>query len=188
MENSLLSRLPAQLRISIYELVLLHDDKHTISKSGRKDFDSEYKISSDEVRISDDDGRTWRPRALLSCCRQIRREASSIYYAGIIFSLTWDAYDHEEGVACPTQEHLRSWLQTLEAADRAQIRRIGLSDGSFRFEDQVEEQIQVDRAWLEEAGVILGQAKLFVVSVSCESKNEGEITTAIIDKITRVKA
>lgn len=126
MENSLLSRLPAELRNSIYELVLLYDDKVTITKSGGKMLDSECGIASDEVNICDEENRRWRPPAILTCCRQIRQEASPIYYAGSIFVLLWEG---EQGGVDPVRRHLRSWLETLEAVDRAQIRRIGFDGG-----------------------------------------------------------
>lgn len=159
MENPPLSRLPAELRNSVYELVLLHDDKYTIDESGRKEFDSEYGVAINEVQISNDHGRTWRPPAILRCCRQLRQEASPIYYSGNIFPVTWDAYEHDDDAISPMREDLGSWLQVLEVVDRVLIRRIGLSNGGFRFTDQVEEQIECDRAYLEEAGVVIGRGK-----------------------------
>lgn len=101
MDDSPLARLPAELRNTIYELVL---------------------SSGDRTIIHGIRGRVWKPPALLHTSRQIRNEASGIYISATTFSVSSDHFSYIEW-------KLASWLSVLDPESRSCIRKIDLCPG-----------------------------------------------------------
>lgn len=103
MENSPFSRIPAELRVKIYELVLL--DQRQV--------------------IIDRDPRSWHPPALLQTCQQIRKEAGPTYYSKITFILDVFEIDDRQVIlsACITL-----WLDAIGTEQRELLRAIQSSD------------------------------------------------------------
>lgn len=151
MENSPLSRLPAELRNNIWERVLL---------------------SCIEILVSDKSYKQWRPPALLRSCRELRREASGLYYAGNTFPLKCrDIFcvlnkflGSERGsVGCAKHVDmlLLSWLSVLSASSRAHLRSVHLKDCRNTVK---EGETRLAQRWeyLESLGLGLNEAALWV--------------------------
>lgn len=136
MDDSPLSRLPAELRNRIYELALLQDDSITISLNGK---------------------RRWRPPAHLSTCNQIRAEASSIYYAGNTFTVL-GIYT----TLLPESDNLLgAWPRLLSPSSLRHVRRVHMDD--FTYPDfGVKARIERCKKYLEWAGVGSERIKIFV--------------------------
>lgn len=101
MDHSPLARLPPELRIIIYELVLLSDDP----------------IKLYDVPLP---FKPWKAPNLLQCCRQLKNEASGVYYGENIFVADFSPSGDKQALA--------GWLHTLEPAAHALIRNIRLDD------------------------------------------------------------
>lgn len=74
METSPLLDLPPELRTMIYEFTLLEEKNIEIGNAA----------SHPPVQ------QTWRAPSLLQTCRQVRNEASAIYYSRNIFNMLAD--------------------------------------------------------------------------------------------------
>lgn len=98
MDNSPLMRLPPELRNRIYDLVVIESQPITISIRKRRF------------------GTPMRPPALLHNCRQLRAEASPVYYSSNIFIA-------EEGQRS-TLGPLETWLRMIGEEARGLVHRI----------------------------------------------------------------
>lgn len=142
MDNSPLSRLPAELRNYIYELVL-----------------KEYRVKV-YLKVCHMETRIWQPPALLRCSQQIRAEASPIYYTGNTFVIT----NQYRCSGTRAEDTLASWLRALNAPSRSLIRKIHLDDALYHKED-VSPRIAECKRRLEKAGLEIANAQIFVARV-----------------------
>lgn len=101
--------------------------------------------------------RLWKPPALLHCCREIRREASGLYYGNNIFRVDWTGGGKPEECDCT----LVAWLETLGLTSRSLVRKVRLDD-SWYDKDEVEERLQECRELLAKNSVQSKTLKLFV--------------------------
>lgn len=115
MEKSPLSKLPPELRNIIYEHIVVNNDKIKV-----RDFYAGKRTS------------VAKPPSILHACRQIRGEASPLYYGLNTFDM--QSYEGNDKMLC-------RWLAGLEAQDRSHLREIRLDDTWYE-EDQVQARIQ----------------------------------------------
>ena len=113
MEQSPLLRLPAELRIKIYEYALWHKDGITI-----KPYLGKPSLS-------------WlpkhnRPLALTSTCRQLRHESLPVFYSTSLFTLEhtplfreWQAGEQQS-----SERALRHWAGVIGRRNRSTIQRV----------------------------------------------------------------
>lgn len=130
MDDSPLPRLPAELRNRIYELVLVEGT----------------------VEVFRHIRKIWKSPALLHTSRQIRAEASSIYFGGNSFLIT--GFLHHD-------RYLSSWLRVLPAPSRAAIQRV-YSEDRVRHADEVALRIEALRRLVQAEGVGLERVEWFV--------------------------
>lgn len=109
MESSRLGALPAELRIRIYEYILAQQTRIDVTRTmglwGQASI--------------------WKSPALLQTCRQLRSEASDIYYGENTFYGTHLVYDQFDRTLC-------HWLRALAPQNRSSIRRIVFYDRTGR--------------------------------------------------------
>lgn len=150
MDQSPLSRLPAELRYQIWEYALLSDT---------------------EVLVSDTRYKRWRSPALLRCCRELRTEASGLYYTGNTFvfkgcdigcSLVV-SFGRELGCTEHVEIPLASWLLLLDASSRALVRSIHLADFLYQ-PDRAKMRIEKCKENLESQGLSVHGAALWVTT------------------------
>lgn len=138
MDNSPLARLPAELRNDIYELSLTSGTGIVV-------------VWRSEVR-------QWHPPPLLLTCRQIRREASSTYYAGSIFLFTC----HEAPWTGKINGALVNWLRALPSPALSCIRRVRLGD-FHHYPDEIAQEIKMYKELLKQEAVEMPSAEIFVL-------------------------
>lgn len=129
MEHSPLGKLPPELRNNIYDLALPQEREITL------------------VRTCKDD--PWQPPALLQVCRQLRSEASSMFYSSVGFKVFY-------------WSHLAVMLANLRAQDRSLISRIYLFGKYVEDEDEASKEASRFRRMLRAKGAAMDKAKVFV--------------------------
>lgn len=133
MENSSFSCLPPELRNEIYHLTLIEETP---------------------VRINTYNRRVWKPSSLLQTCRQIRTEASPVYFGCNAFVSAKQFY------SVPLS--LRSWCRMVGTEARAQIHTIHMSlDYTCKTEKNAQEDSRCDKDWMKDNGADVPRAKLW---------------------------
>ena len=120
MENSPPQKLPSELRMTIYELILIEPARIRIT--GRRG-----------------DPQVWRMPGLLQTCRQLRTEASPTYFQSNtfeVFPLSYSKRDrYDELILITIWDMISEWLQGLENLHRPMLRSICM-DGTGYVEDR----------------------------------------------------
>lgn len=137
MDESPLSRLPPELRNTIYEYAL---------------------SNAEPIVINQLECRLWRPPALLRCCSKLQNEASGLYYGSNIFRVDWrfECGKHD------SDETLAEWLEVLSSSPRALVRKVYLDDDEYMVQNQVRERLQRCRKYLGGREITSGSIELFV--------------------------
>lgn len=138
MDASTLATIPAELRCHIYTLALV--ENHPIERAT-------------PVYPS----RTWTAPALLQSCRQVREEASQIYYSLNTFNFRMKSCSRGKA----TERWLLTWLSHLSPTDRLLLRRIRLDDTAKPRRLVAERGVRA-RARLAMEGVQIDQAEILV--------------------------
>lgn len=133
METSPFLKLPAELRKCIYELALIKQGPITVDRKKRK------------LGIS----------PLLQTCRQIRAEASAIYFGRNTFKV---GYDLEN---C-SYDSLVKWLSSLQREHREALRRIRIG-GICCFPQFIEANAWSLRRVVEETDVDAGKVEVMLL-------------------------
>ncbi|KAK5121501.1 hypothetical protein LTR85_005334 [Meristemomyces frigidus] len=138
--QSLLLKLPAELRNRIYEEVLL---------------DSEFTNIRSRGGIS-----IWHAPAILQTCRTIRIEAKAMYYGSSIFffSLPMNASRWAER----NLQHLKLWLHAIGAEQSSLLQRVYLDDCYYSGQKMVQERLEEYHDLLAKAATPLKHGTLYV--------------------------
>ena len=136
--------LPPELRNVIYEHTLISDEPIQIHRTH----------SAETITPTS-------PHPLLHVCRQIRNEASPIYYSGNIFQIRiWWAQNAEEV--------LGHWLSVLTDEDHGCVRCVRLDDGKEGWwcgegcAEYWEQVIEGRRRRLEEVGELVDGVEVWI--------------------------
>lgn len=148
MDNSPLSRLPAELRNTIYTLVLVTGKETVLCET------------------NDNESFHWQPPALLHACSQLRLEASPIYYAANIFTVNCKLRENFEELHERTDAALAAWLRdALDAQARSLVREVRLLDDVYE-DYQVAPRIRRCEEILEAEGGRMEHGKIFVLQLT----------------------
>lgn len=151
MENSPLARLPAELRTSIYETALVQEKPISLSKRP---------ISKSEIPSF---------AALLQTCRQIRTEATAVFYSSKSFLI-------RTGCGFATNRCLGPWLDTMELRTRGLLRRIfvdefmqpiGFDSNRHDPNRKVRRLVQLQEL-LREKGLVIDDVEVFWKGCFCD--------------------
>jgi len=111
----------------------------------------------------------WSASALLQTCRQIRGEASAIYYTGNTFRILCPRYFEDDNVEYKSFRHendvcmqLMRWLRSLGRVTRQTIRKIYLDDHYYHGTEAGAASIGRYRQWLAAAGLKVDGCLLWV--------------------------
>lgn len=143
MDESPLSTLPPELRAAIYELSLISDEPIPI-RSG--------------LRVGDIG--SWTMPSLLQSCRQIRQEASPIYFKANIFHVVSQKLRIGRAWS-PHNVFLTEWLGLLRDEERELLRTIHIDD-MFYPEIEVRQRIENCKEEMSRSGLGIHQAAVFV--------------------------
>ena len=128
MDTSLLIQLPGEIRNRIYELVLYHSDKITIRiMTGTPEVANTYAYNEPIKHFL----------GLLSTCKQIRYEASPVFYEMNTFALV-SHYDGELQKHHNTERWrngLRVWLNQIGERNRSYLSRVEIDVGKSYMYD-----------------------------------------------------
>ncbi|KAK0266213.1 hypothetical protein LTR91_003491 [Friedmanniomyces endolithicus] len=132
-----LLRLPPELRNAIYSYVL---------------------VDPPEVLVTNH----WRPPALLSMSKQVRREALKIYFAENIFRI--DMYALIPGPLRETgyMSALARWFRAMSTPGRDALKTVHIDDIFYRTQDEAKEALLYYTKGLAEAGCGVADGVLFV--------------------------
>jgi len=135
--TSPLLRLPPELRNAIYSYVL---------------------VDPPEVLVTNH----WRPPALLSMSKQVRREALKIYFAENIFRI--DMYALIPGPLRETgyMSALARWFRAMSTPGRDALKTVHIDDIFYRTQDEAKEALSYYARGLTEAGCGVADGVLFV--------------------------
>ncbi|KAK0301115.1 hypothetical protein LTS00_000264 [Friedmanniomyces endolithicus] len=132
-----LLRLPPELRNAIYSYVL---------------------VDPPEVLVTNH----WRPPALFSMSKQVRREALKIYFAENIFRI--DMYALIPGPLRETgyMSALARWFRPMSTPGRDALKTVHIDDIFYRTQDEAKEALMYYTKGLAEAGCGVADGVLFV--------------------------
>ena len=144
-----LLRLPPELRNAIYSYVL---------------------VDPPEVLVTNH----WRPPALLSMSKQVRREALKIYFAENIFRI--DMYALIPGPLRQTgyMSALARWFRAISTPGRDALKTVYIDDIFYRTQDEAKEALLYYATGLTEArcgaanGVLFVEARISDVELSVD--------------------
>lgn len=138
MQNSLLAKLPPELRNDIFKEVLVSREPI-------------YVYQPNDLHFED----RWTAPALPQVCQQLRQEAMSIYYGLNVFKIPG------HGDQADSVRSLCAWLTLLGTQVASFLRIVRLDDCSYWVE-QVENRIASLRCELERLRIPMRKAKLEV--------------------------
>lgn len=136
------TKLPAELRVNIYELVLARDEDDP--------FETQSTILEEPSRISRDPPKKDSMPPLVYLSRQIRHEASPIFYGTSQFIATCDA---GQPYPFPPSE-VADWLYDIGKETAAEIKRLDV-----RFTAQTLGELEI---WLWELSPLYGRENYWI--------------------------
>lgn len=120
-------------------------------------------INDGPIDICEHEQVKWRAPGLLQCCQQLRTEGSYTYHSTNVFNLDWEgteAYDKIDA-------SLAKWLQGLDPAFHAGIRRVYLDELMYSTEEAAPRIIMCPEC-LERAGMPHAHMEMFVeLEIGC---------------------